>query len=143
MKNTVLLLAALALSSCGMIKARVPDSGPKYVMTVPAGTLPLAPGAISVSVLDQTTAEQALAPGTTGQELGTVSVALGSPMDQGFWLSTHLVATASKGRVVTATGQSLNLDLRPSQSGAILSYQAYKALGFALTDLPQVQVFGN
>jgi hypothetical protein len=47
-----------------------------------------------------------------------------------------------QGRVVTASGQSLTLELRPGTGGALLSLAAFQALGLSLTGLPEVSVFG-
>lgn len=144
MKHIVVLSFALALTGCGFVKARVPDSGPKFVVAAPAANPVLSQDTISVSVLDQATVDQktaAVLPATGGQLLGKVTVGLGSPTDQGFWLSSNLVTVPSKGRVVTATGQTANVDLRPSTGGALLSFSAYRVLGLTLTDLPELQVF--
>jgi hypothetical protein len=75
--------------------------------------------------------------------LGTTSVALGSPAEQGFWLKTSLVVVAGKGRVVLANGKSIAVDLLPVQGGSLLSLSAYRALGIGLTDLPEVTVYIN
>ncbi len=76
----------------------------------------------------------------SAQILGSVTVGLGSPAVQGFWLSSNLVSAPQKGTVTTAAGKSLAVDLLPSTTGAQLSFSAYRALGLALTDLPVVQV---
>jgi len=43
--------------------------------------------------------------------------------------------------VVTASGASVAVDLQSGSGGALLSLAAYRALGLALTDLPEVTVF--
>jgi hypothetical protein len=75
------------------------------------------------------------------RELGKVTVALGSPAEPGFWLRTALVTAPGKGKVVTASGASVAVDLQPGSGGALLSLAAYRALGLALTDLPEVTIF--
>ena len=75
--------------------------------------------------------------------MGAVVVALGSPAEQGFWLRSALVTAPAKGRVVTAAGKTVNVDLQPGTGAALLSLAAYRALGLGLTDLPEVQVFAN
>lgn len=77
------------------------------------------------------------------RELGRVTVSLGSPAEAGFWLRSPLVGAAGKGRVQTAGGQSVAVDLLPGQSGAQLSLAAFRALGLSLTDLPEVTVFAQ
>lgn len=78
--------------------------------------------------------------GGAGRELGRVTVALGSPAEQGYWLRTSLVTVPANGRVVLASGASVAVELRPGTGGALLSLAAYRALGLALTDLPEVTV---
>ena len=134
----------IALTGCGLFQARVPDSGPKFVMTAPTAQPAFGQDTISVSVLDQATVDQKVAaalPTTGGTLLGKVTVGLGSPTDPGFWLSSNLVAMPATGRVVTASGQSANVELRPSTGGALLSFSAYRVLGLTLTDLPELQVY--
>jgi hypothetical protein len=144
MKHIIVLFAVLSVTGCGLIKARVPYSGPKFLQRAPKAEQALNQGAITVTALDQATVDQraaAATPATGGQLLGIVTVGLGSPTEQGFWLSSNLVTVPAKGRVVTATGQSANVDLRPSTGGALLSFSTYRVLGLTLTDLPEVQVF--
>jgi hypothetical protein len=69
-------------------------------------------------------------------------VALGPPAEQGLWLSSALVGAVAQGRVTTASGQSLTLELRPGTGAALLSLAAFQALKLPLTDLPEVTVFG-
>lgn len=100
----------------------------------------------SAAALDQTTAadkaEALAAPAAAGERvLGKVAVSLGSPVEQGFWLRSPLVAAPGKGRVETVGGQSVAVDLLPGASGAQLSLAAYRALGLSLTDLPEVTVY--
>ena len=142
MKHIVVLISIAALTGCGLIRARVPDSGPKFVTASPKQAF--GQQAISVAVLDQATVDEktaAVTPATGGTLLGKVTVGLGSPTDPGFWMSSNLVTVPAKGRVVTASGQSANVDLRPSTGGALLSFSAYRVLGLTLTDLPELQVY--
>lgn len=144
MKHIALLISLVALTGCGLIKARVPDSGPKFVMTAPQAQQAFGQQAISVTVLDQATVDQKVAaalPSTGGTLLGKVTVGLGSPTDPGFWLSSNLVTLPATGRVVTAAGQSANVELRPSTGGALLSFSTYRVLGLTLTDLPELEVY--
>jgi hypothetical protein len=53
------------------------------------------------------------------------------------------VKTAGKGRVVTASGASANVDLLPGDGAASLSLSAFRALGLGLTDLPEVTIYAN
>ena len=69
-------------------------------------------------------------------------MALGPPAEQGLWLSTALVSAPVQGRIETAAGKSLTLELRPGTGGALLSLAAFQALGLSLTDLPEVAVYG-
>ena len=142
MKIFVILVppALLALSSCGLIGAKAPvDSAPTAVIA------PLGAGQ-SAAVLDMTSEAEkaaALAEATGARELGTVVAALGSPAEQGFWLSAGIIATVAPGRVETADGRSVAVELRPGEGGALLSLAAYRALGLALTDLPELTVYAQ
>jgi hypothetical protein len=120
------------------------DPGPSDTALAPLG----ATGAATAAALDQTTnAEKkealAVAPTSGERALGRVAVSLGNPAEQGFWLRTTLVTATGKGRVETAGGQSVAVELLPGESGAQLSLAAFRALGLNLTDLPEVSVFAN
>ncbi len=120
---------------------------PATEMAAAAGTTALGARAVRAEVLDTTTAEEKAAalaaPAASGErELGRVVVALGPPAEQGIWLKTSLVSEVVQGRVETASGKSLTLELRPGTGGALLSLAAFQALGLNLTELPEVGVFG-
>jgi hypothetical protein len=147
---------SVALSGCALFQK---DGGPAGV-TGPAEPQPateFAPSvsttalgtarAVSAEALDKTTAEEKAAalsaPAPGGErELGKVVVALGPPAEQGLWLSSSLVTEKAQGRIVTAAGTSLAVELRPGTGGALLSLAAFQALGLSLTGLPQVTVYG-
>lgn len=137
-------LAVLSLSACGLFQPHVPNSAPGTDKAPPPATAPLGAQGQSAASLDQTSAAEKAAakaaPAAAGRALGSVSVALGSPAEQGFWLKTPLVTVPGKGRVTLASGKSVAVDLQPGQGGSLLSLPAYRALGLALTDLPQVTV---
>lgn len=143
-------LALLALSGCAVF-APAATEAPSPVPAVAAP--PPNPGVLgengqSADALDQSTAADVAAataaPEPAGErELGRVVVALGSPAEQGFWIKTQLAAAPGKGRVVTAGGQSVNVDLIPGMGGALLSLAAFRQLGLGLTDLPEVTVYAN
>lgn len=153
----ILILLAASLSACGMIdRITGRDAGARMSATpepVPDDALPVAViaplgGAQTAAALDQTTqAEKAAAMATPqaafGRDLGRVVVALGSPAEQGFWLRSALVTAPGKGRAVTASGTSVNVDLQPGTGAALMSLAAFRALNLGLTDLPEVQVFAN
>ncbi len=104
------------------------------------------PGARTAAVLDTTTAAQkaaALAAPAGGRSLGKTAVALGNVSEPGFWLRSGLVKTAGAGRVVTATGSSVAVDLIPGSGAAQLSLAAFRALSLPLTDLPEVTIFAQ
>lgn len=146
MRHLIAVMAPLVLSlgACGMLPQRAAAPAPIIdPAPVTATTLPSLGAGQSAAALDQTSAAErakASAPKAGGRELGRVSVALGSPAEQGFWLTSSLVVVPGKGRVVTAGGKQVAVDLRPGQGGALLSLAAYRALGLALTDLPEVTV---
>ena len=153
----ILSVLAVALSCCALFQKKAEGPGS---ITGPAEPLPateFAPAvstgvlgttrAVSAEALDKTTAQEkaaALAAPAAGgeRELGKVVVALGPPAEQGIWLSSALVKAVGQGRIVTAAGKSLGVELRPGTGGALLSLAAFQALGLNLTDLPEVTVYG-
>jgi hypothetical protein len=154
----VFTVLALALSGCSLFQqgngARPgPVTGPSEVQPAtefaPAvATTALGARAVSAEALDTTTdAEKAAAlsaPAAGGErQLGKVVVALGPPTEQGLWLSSELVKEVTQGRIETAAGKSLTLELRPGTGGALLSLAAFQALGLPLTDLPEVTLYAR
>ncbi|MDP3197863.1 hypothetical protein [Tabrizicola sp.] len=146
---------ALTLSGCAVFQPEGERSGvtgptepqPATEFAPAVSTSVLGARAVSAAALDKTTAEEraaALAAPASGgeRELGRVVVALGPPAEQGLWLSSALVKAVAKGRIVTAAGKSLAVELRPGTGGALLSLAAFQALGLNLTELPQVTVYG-
>ena len=137
----------------------VPDSNPapgvsgapsatEIAAPVETSALPGTAAAQTPESLDQTTeAERAAAtsaPPTGGErEIGRVVVGLAPVTDQGFFLKSALVTEPGKGRVVTAEGKSVAVDLLPGEGGALLSLAAFRALELSLTELPEVVVFAN
>jgi hypothetical protein len=151
MRSYVLVLVSLALSGCALFQ---PEAGPVAAPAAPAAAAPPPnPGVLgaagqSAAALDQSSADDiaaaTAAPEASGErELGQVVVALGSPAEQGFWIRTALAAAPGKGRVVTASGASVNVDLIPGTGGALLSLAAFRQLGLGLTDLPEVTVYAD
>jgi hypothetical protein len=121
------------------------DAQPATEFAPAVATTALGARAVSAAALDKTTAEEkaaALSAPAQGDErqLGRVVVALGPPTDQGIWLSTALVKEVTRGRIITADGKSLAIELRPGSGAALLSLAAYQALGLPLTSLPEVTV---
>jgi hypothetical protein len=148
------LLLLLALPGCAALQpggaGPVPDPAPPEPaaeFAPAAASAALGVRSASAAALDTTTAEQkaaALAAPAAGSErpLGTAVVALGPPAEQGLWLSTPLVDAVAQGRIVTASGQSLAVELRPGTGAALLSLAAFQALKLPLTGLPEVTVYG-
>ncbi|MDN5787546.1 hypothetical protein [Pseudorhodobacter sp.] len=106
-------------------------------------------GARTAAALDTTTAAQKAAalaapPQPAGErELGKTAVALGNVTEPGFWLRSALVKSAGPGRVVTAAGGSIAVDLIPGDGSAQLSLAAFRALNLPLTGLPEVTIFAR
>ncbi len=149
----LVLLAALpgceALKSLGKGADKAPpgDLATEFATPVETTSLEGMGAGQSVAALDQTSAAEktaALAAPAQGGEraLGKAVVALGAPAEQGLWVQTALVSAPTKGRVTAANGQSLAVELRPGTGGALMSLAAYQALGIALTDLPEITVYG-
>ncbi len=143
-------LAALTLSGCAVFAPAAIEAPPVPTVAAP----PPNPGGVlgangqSADALDQSSAADIAAAAAVSEPageraLGRVVVALGSPAEQGFWIKTALAAAPGKGRVVTADGQSVNVDLIPGTGGASLSLAAFRQLGLGLTELPEVTVYAN
>ncbi|MFM7335744.1 MAG: hypothetical protein ACKO1H_15285 [Tabrizicola sp.] len=158
MRHLAMLSAvALALSGCALFQKQAESPRSVTGPTEPGPATEFAPEvstsvlgtsrATSAEALDKTTAAEkaaALAAPAAGgeRELGKVVVALGPPAEQGIWLSSALIKDKAQGRIVTAAGKSLAVELRPGTGGALLSLAAFQALGLSLTELPQVTVYG-
>jgi hypothetical protein len=151
------LILALALAACESTTGPVClDCGPTIASGPPVeGEIPQArPGTIlpmagSVTAsglppLDGTplAAETAAVAAPAAGSLGTVVASLGDPTKKGLWLETGLVSAPTKGRVTTASGQTLDVDLIPGAAGssARMSVAAYRALGLQITELPTLTV---
>ncbi|MCE6953405.1 hypothetical protein LAZ40_15280 [Cereibacter sphaeroides] len=133
-------LALVALLAAACNPAREPVAAPPPGRPMP-GAQGLDPGQ-----LDRTTPgerQAALAPAPAGAMLGRVTAALGAPAEPGFWLRSSLVRSEQPGRVEAAGGRSVAVTLKPGEGAAQLSLPAFRALGFALTDLPEVTVYGG
>ncbi len=145
------LLSVSLVPGCAVVSRMIPKAAPAVIETAPevaAQPAPVMGTGVTAAALDTTTVaekKEALAAPAAATEslLGKVAVSLGSPAEQGFWLRTTLVTAPGKGRVVTAGGQSVAVDLLPGASGAQLSLAAFRALGLDLTALPEVSVFAN
>lgn len=150
MKTPLLLCLALSLSACGPLDRMKPAPAPVQIVAPVEEpvTLPALGSGQSAAALDSTTAAERqaalAAPAPAGaRELGKTTVALGSPTEPGLWLKSALVKQPGKGQVVTAAGTSVAVDLIPGTGGALLSLGAYRALGLALTDLPEVTILAD
>lgn len=89
----------------------------------------------------------AAAPAPVSGLLGETLAALGAPGEAGMWLRTGLVTAPRPGRIVTATGATQAVELRPSgtaaSAGSQMSLAAMRALGLPLTQLATVQVYAD
>ena len=147
--NRISLFLALCLmtAGCATVERLNPFNRGK-AMPAPVVAAPAGPGTAAAQpaeAFDQTTPEQraaAVAASSAGaaKALGKVVVALGSPTEQGFWLRSALVTAPGKGRVVTAEGKSVAVELQPGTGPALLSLAAFRALELPLTGLPEVTV---
>lgn len=154
-----LIVSAVLLSGC----AKMPFFGNKPSTMQPVAAIEMHPqtrpnsvgvaapaaGARTASALDTTTTAQKAAalaaPAQPSGEraLGKTAVALGNVTEPGFWLRSGLVKTAGAGRVVTAAGKSIAVDLIPGSGASQLSLAAFRALNLPLTDLPEVTLFAQ
>ena len=102
------------------------------------------PSATAASLDTVTDAEKdearASAAASTGGELGTVTVSLGSPTDPGLWVKSALVTEDTPGTVRTGSGDAISVTLRPlgGAGGPQISLSALQALGLPLVGLHPV-----
>ena len=108
---------------------------------LPAMSQGSSPARLDSATLAQTKA--ALAPAAAAGRMLGRAVGLGSPAEAGFWVQSALIPRPGKGRVVSASGASVSVDLLPTTGAASLSFSAFRALGFALTDLPEVSIYAQ
>ena len=77
--------------------------------------------------------------------LGETLAGLGATGGPGLWLQTGLVTEVRRGRVETARGGRLGVELRPSgaapSAGSTLSVQAMQALQLPLGQLAPIRVY--
>lgn len=159
------LIIALALSGCaGGFPWRPAPAAPEVDVPVTlspgdevlrpvarpgTGTALPRPQGRTADALDSTTeAERTAAtapPASGGRALGETLAGLGPPTEPGFWLRTGLVREARAGRVVSASGTAVAVELRPSGgeagAGSQISLAALRALGLPLTQLAPLSVF--
>ncbi|WP_390625184.1 hypothetical protein [Falsirhodobacter algicola] len=144
----ILILPVIALAGCAQLSdtfRRTPAAEPATAAPTATFGAGAARTAESYDLTSEAERQRAVsAPVDAGAErLGQVIVSLGNAAEPGFWLRSSLVDQAGRGRVETADGQSVAVDLLPGAGSAQLSLAAYRALGLSLTALPQVTVFGD
>lgn len=132
------VLVTLLLSGCAILRPPAPPEPANPLATLGTG---VAAESLDTSTEAERAAAATAAPTRGEVALGTVTVSLGSPTEPGFWLRSSLVAVEGPGRVETAGGEGLAVTLLPGSGAAVLSFAAFRALGLALTDLPEVRVF--
>lgn len=90
-------------------------------------------------------AEATAAPEGGETRLGTTLATLGNPAEPGIWISTPYVDAVTAGRVETAGGEAINIELRPSGgapgSGSEISLPAMQLLGMPLTAIEELTVY--
>jgi hypothetical protein len=145
-KSVLIAALSFGLSGCAAIKEMLAPPVSALVAVEPINpTVGLGAGNTPDALDSTSAAEKAAAleaPATSDERsLGKVTVALGSPAETGLWMKSNLVSVPGKGRVMTASGQSLAVDLLPTDGAAFLSFSAFRALELPLTELPDVYVF--
>ncbi len=142
------IAVGFGLSGCATFKSQTSQPAAPVETTEPVNLMVNLGDSATAASLDTSTAAekaQALSPSQTAGErsLGLAAVALGSPIEQGFWLKSNLVTVPGKGRVETAGGKSVSVDLLPIEGAALLSFAAFRALELPLIGRPDVTVFIN
>ncbi|NVO24877.1 hypothetical protein [Donghicola mangrovi] len=114
------------------------------VISPPAGT------ARTAAQYDTATpAQKAAALGGAGQTaskgayLGTQTVSLGDPKEEGIWVKTSLVNSNRPGTIKLKDGANVLVDLKPldGQGTAQISLSALRLLGLGITSLPVVEIY--
>lgn len=143
MRAIALILLPL-LAACALPQ-RAPEPVPE---PAPAVTESPGPEVLRPRARPATTAAPAPAAAVaTDGRLGETLAGLGAPGEAGLWLRTGLVTAPRPGRIVTATGASLDVELRPSgtaaSAGSQLSLAAMRALALPLTQLAAMTVYAD
>lgn len=144
---------ALALAGCASVQMPTLSTKPEATVAAADPEARVAPtNAVTVEEFDTTTtAERAAAeaaPAPAGEALlGKTVASLGDPTLGGFWLETPLVDATRQGRIESASGKSVNVELRPidgaASAGSRISLAALRLLEVPLTDLPELSVYGG
>ena len=145
-----LMILPLFLAACVMPLRRDADAPASDTPVEPAPVVVESPDASVLRPLPRpggsTEPQTPPAPAADGL-LGETLAGLGSPAERGLWLSTGLVDRARPGRIETASGGTLEVELRPSGAapgaGSHLSLQAMQALGLPLGQLATLRVFAR
>ncbi|NND17561.1 MAG: hypothetical protein HKN98_03185 [Silicimonas sp.] len=143
-----LIVASLVVAGCtemGMQVEPVPVDG---AVAASGAAPPPPPTARSVEDFDTTTDAQRVAaasPTTGGTLLGTTVASLGDATEPGFWIRTPLAKAVGTGRLVyPETGKSVEVELRPTESGSSrVSLAALRVLQAPLTGLPMLEVYAK
>ncbi|UWQ16287.1 hypothetical protein [Jannaschia sp. M317] len=108
---------------------------------VPVPQVAAAPAALdTVSEAEKDAARATAAAAPAGGALGTVTVALGDPVEPGLWVKSALVTAEQPGTVRTGGGEAIAVTLKPlgGAGGPQISLAAMRALGLPLTGLHSV-----
>lgn len=142
MRALALILPAL-LCACAL-PGRGSDPAPA---SEPAPLVTEAPGPEVLRPRPRPQAPVVAPPPRVPGSLGETLAGLGAPAEAGLWLRTGLVTSPRPGRIVTATGASLAVELRPTgaaaTAGSQLSLAAMRALALPLTQLANLTVYAD
>lgn len=142
MRYLIAISGVLAVSGCAQVeRVLAPRAAP-----VPEMVTPATPEMLDATTPQERQAARVEAAGTPATGLGVTVASLGSPTTPGLWLKTPLVDSPGRGRVDHAPiGQSVAVDLIPLEAergaGSQLSLAGFRALGVALTSLPELRVY--
>ena len=141
------VLLPLALLGCAQLPIGANAPGPAAgSAAAPQGTTTIGPltgptatpaSFDTVSEAEKDAARQVAAAAPSGGELGTVTVALGSPAETGLWVKSALVSEDTPGTVRTSDGDAIAVTLKPlgGAGGPQISLSALQALGLPLVGL--------
>jgi len=136
------LFVVALLSACGMVSNPFEDAAPTAETSSAA-----APddGREPPTVLQRQEGTQNATPASS--LLGETVVALGDPVEPGFWLKTPLVTAEQPGILERPGGATVQVTLLPlggpATGGSQISLAAMRGLDISLTELISLKVYSN
>ena len=142
------LFVVLALSACGAVQNPFSQAEPAAA-PAPSAPLDATDGALEAQEPSTVLQRQENTPNATPASglIGETVVALGDPVQPGFWLKTPLVTAEQNGVLERAGGATVQVTLLPlggpATGGSQISLAAMRSLNIGLTELVTLKVYSN